>query len=245
MPSNASDLRVELITDAEDINASFDCTCKTFGSQTGDGIWIVMNPGWDTPEGKAKGAQRMVERWAGVKPDNKGELNVMHVKATLPDPERQGERVLVGVAIWVHASAVEGQGDVPVEDTRADLKALYPDNEAEQRYGCQLLESLHRRRFEVIKEKATASPPSVMVLDLCVVDPAFQGKGIARKLVQWGLDEAQRRGGIEAILEASSMGRHVYAKMGFKSEGDILYTVDPEFADRERPGNLFMRTQGQ
>ncbi|KAH7019297.1 acetyltransferase [Ilyonectria destructans] len=245
MASNTSDLRVEIITNAEDIISSFDCTCKTFGSQTQDAIWIVMNPGWDTPEGKAKGAQRMVDRWIGVKKDNKGELNVMHVMATLPDPEREGERILVGVAIWVHASAVEGQGDVPVEDTRADLEALYPGNEAEQRYGCQLLESLHRRRFEVIREKATASPPTVMVLDLCVVDPAFQGKGIARKLVQWGLDEAQRRGGIEAILEGSSMGRHLYAKMGFKAEGDVEYIVDAEFADRNRPANLFMRTQGR
>ncbi|KAH7175633.1 hypothetical protein EDB81DRAFT_874473 [Dactylonectria macrodidyma] len=240
----ASDLRIELITDEESIVASFDCACKTFGSQTGDGIWIAMNPGWDTPEGRAKGAQRMVDRWAGVKPNDKGRLDVMHVKATLPDPEKEGERILVGVAIWVQASVVEGEGDVPVEHSLVDTKAIYPDNEAEQRYGCQLLQSLHKRRFEVIREKATASPPALMVLDLCIVDPAFQGKGIARKLVQWGLDEAERRGGLEAFLEGSGMGRHVYAKMGFKPEGEIQYDVDPEFADRDRPSNLIMRTQG-
>lgn len=247
MTSNPSDLRIELITSAEDIVASFDCTCKTFGSQTHDGIWIAMNPGWDTPEGKAKGAQRMVQRWSAVARDNNGELNTMFLKATLPDAQRQGERVLVGVAIWVQASAVEGHGDVPAEDLRTvmDLEAVYPGNEAEQRYACQLDRSLHRRRIEVVKEKATASPPAVMVLDLCVVDPAFQGKGIAKKLVQWGLDEAQRRGGLEAILEASSMGRHVYAKLGFQQEGEIEYDVDAEFADRERPSNVFMRTQKQ
>ncbi|KPM39694.1 hypothetical protein AK830_g6871 [Neonectria ditissima] len=243
--SNPSDLRIELITNAEDIAASFDCTCKTFGSQTHDGIWIAMNPGWDTPEGRAKGIQRMAQRWAAVARDDDGELNTMFLKATLPDPQRSGERALVGVAIWVQASTIQGRGDIPAEDLRTamDLEAVYPGNEAEQRYACQLDRSLHRRRIEVIREKATASPPAVMVLDLCVVDPAFQGRGIAKKLVQWGLDEARRRGGLEAVLEASSMGRHVYAKLGFRQEMEIEYHVDAEFADRDRPSNVFMRMQ--
>lgn len=84
-----------------------------------------------------------------------------------------------------------------------------------------------------------------MALDMCAVDPVYQRKGIARELVQWGLDEARRRGGLEAITEASSMGRHVYEKMGFQAEGpDIEYAVDSEFESRKRPSNIFMRTHG-
>jgi predicted N-acetyltransferase YhbS len=30
-----------------------------------------------------------------------------------------------------------------------------------------------------------------MILGMCAVDPDHQGKGIAKALVQWGLDEAK------------------------------------------------------
>ncbi|KAH6894209.1 hypothetical protein B0T10DRAFT_479826 [Thelonectria olida] len=247
MAHNPSDLRIEIITSLRDVLPAFICTRNTFGNQTHDGIWLAMNPECDTPEGISRGAQRMTKRWLeAVKArNNDGNLNTIFLKATVPDPEKPGEHRLVGIAIWVQASAVEGHGDVPAEDLSAvlDLEALYPGNKTEQRYLVQLDRSLHRKRIEVVKEKATASPPAVMVLDLCAVDPAYQGKGIAKKLVQWGLDEASRRGGLEAITEASSMGRHVYAKLGFKpDETEIVYDVDAEFAGRERPSNLFMRT---
>ncbi|OTA69086.1 hypothetical protein K449DRAFT_460643 [Hypoxylon sp. EC38] len=110
-----------------------------------------------------------------------------------------------------------------------DLEKLYPNNKAEQRYLCQVYCS---------NIPATITTPP----QLCVVDPAYQRKGIASKLVQWDLDEAERRGGLEATTEASSMGRHVYGRLGFHGEGlDIEYYVDSEFIPRERPSNVFMR----
>lgn len=239
-----SDLQIEPITNAQDIVDGFDCLCSTFGRQTRDGIWIAMNPGWDTPSGAAQAAARMVDRWRTTTRDSKGNANTTFLKATLP--RKEGGRTIVGMAIWLQASAVEGHGDRPVEDMgeAVDLEVLYPGNPAEQRYVCQLDRSLHGRRIEVVKEKAGESQPAVMVLDLCVVDPAFQRRGIARELVRWGLSEAERRGGLEAITEASSMGRHVYTKLGFHQEGpEIEYAVDAEFAGRDRPSNIFMRTQ--
>lgn len=241
----ASDLRIELADSAEDIERGFHCACETFGRQTADGIWIAMNPGWDTPAGYERGVKGMTERWRGVANDLDGNPTIAFVKATLPDPERDGARVTVGMAIWVQASVVEGRGLPPIEDfsLATDLNALYPDNPAEQKYLCQLDYSLHKRRIEVVKEKATSDSPAVMVLDFCVVDPAYQRRGIASKLVQWGLDEAKRRGGLEAITEASSMGRHVYNRLGFQQEGpEIEYVVDEQFKDRKRPSNIFMRT---
>lgn len=251
---NSSDpaLRIEPITQPEDITAGFDCACAAFGHQTRDGIWAAMTPGWDTPAGAASGAARMVERWRSATRDRHGDLNTVFLKATLPDPDAAGTgaRKVVGMATWVQASAVEGEGDKPVEDMRTvmDLEAVHPGDEPAQRYMWQLDRSLHARRIEVVKEKAAAATggtarPAVMVLDLCAVDPAFQRRGIARELVVWGLEEAQRRGGLEVITEASSMGRNVYTKLGFRQEGpEIEYVVDPEFADRDRPSNIFMRT---
>lgn len=240
-------LRVELIERPEDINQAFDCVCEAFGRQAQDGIFLAMNPGWETPQGKELGAARMLARWRATTKDKDGQPNAMFLKATLPDSEQKGERIIAGFAIWVQASNVQGYGDRPLEDLRKtmDLEALYPGNKPEQRYLCQVMASLHRRRIEIIKEKATAVPPTVMALDMCAVDPVYQRKGIARELVQWGLDEARRRGGLEAITEASSMGRHVYEKMGFQAEGpDIEYAVDSEFESRKRPSNIFMRTHG-
>lgn len=246
MASNSTaDLRIELIAEPQDVVDSFDSICNAFGHQTRDGIWIAMNPGWDTPTGKAAGAARMVERWKSSTKDNKGNLNTMFVKATLPDPQDEGHRIIAGIAIWVQASMVNGHGDKPAEDLSKimDLEAVYPGNKAEQRYMCQLDHSLHKRRIEVVRQKETESPSAVLVLDLCVVDPAFQRRGIAQKLVRWGLDEAERRGGLEAILEASSMGRQAYPKLGFYQDGpEIEYVVDEEFKDRDRPSNIFMRT---
>ncbi|KAI5464822.1 acetyltransferase [Mariannaea sp. PMI_226] len=244
MAQNNSDLLVELCTTEQDVIDSFLCANEAFGTQTQDGIWMHMNPGWDTPEGKTRAAQGFVKRWAGIENDNKGNPNTVFLKATLPDPARPGERVLVGSAIWVQASAVEGHGDPQAPRSAQDLQELYPEDEAAQRYAGQLDRSLHSRRVQLIKEIATTSQPAVMVLDMCAVDPAYQRRGIAKQLVQWGLDEAVRRGGLEAITEASSMGRGVYQKLGFQPQEHIVYDVDPEFADRKRPSNLFMRTRG-
>ncbi|CAG8945959.1 unnamed protein product [Penicillium salamii] len=240
-------LQIELITEADDITQSFDCVCEAFGRQAKDGVWIAMNPGWDTPEGKMRGASRMVDRWRGTSKDTAGNPNTMFLKATLPSPQDAGKRDFVGFAIWVQASSVEGHGEPQIEEseTSADLTDIYPEDQSERRYLSQVMSSLHSRRREVVEEAKSAVPAALFVLDLCAVDPAHQRKGIAKRLVQWGLDEALRRGNLEAITEASSMGRHVYEKMGFKPEGaDIVYSVDNEFASRTRPANVFMRTRG-
>jgi len=240
-------LRVEPVDGPGDIEQAFYCVSEAFGRQVQDGVWIAMNPGWDTVSGKASGTARMVARWKDITTDRNGNPNTVFLKATLPSAKPNEERVIAGLAIWVQASCVEGHGDPPDEDVaRAmNLEALYPGNETEQRYLAQVMTSLHQSRNVVIKEKASDVPPAVMVLDLCAVDPAYQRKGIAKGLVQWGLDEAKRRGNLEAILEGSSMGRHVYAKMGFEAQHpEIVYHVDEEFASRSRPSNLFMRRKG-
>ncbi|KAL7629022.1 hypothetical protein AAE478_000540 [Parahypoxylon ruwenzoriense] len=238
-------LLVEVINRQEDIIESFKCVSAAFGQQARDGIWIGMNPGWNTPKGEALAAERMVEQWRHTTYDSDGNPNTIFLKATLPDPHEERQRVIVGVASWTQLSMIEGRGDRPSDDLRStlNLEALYPGNEPEQRYLCQVHRSFLKRRIEVVREKETLQRPSLMHLQLCAVEPAYQRRGIASKLVQWGLDEAQRRGGLEATTEASSMGRHVYARLGFRGEGqDIEYEVDSQFSPRDRPANLFMRT---
>ncbi|OTA93715.1 hypothetical protein M434DRAFT_21308 [Hypoxylon sp. CO27-5] len=238
------ELLVEVIDRPEDIEAGFDCAANAFGRQTRDAIWMAMNPEWDKtgPEGRPRAVARMVEQWRNISHDSDGNANTIFLKATLPS---QGRRIVVGMAIWTQLSMVESRGNRPSDELRStlDLEKLYPNNEAEQRYLCQVYRSFVKRRIEVVREKETSQQPSLLHLELCVVDPAYQRKGIASKLVQWGLDEAERRGGLEATTEASSMGRHVYGRLGFHGEElDIEYHIDSEFIPRERPSNVFMRT---
>ncbi|KAL9581820.1 MAG: hypothetical protein Q9212_003667 [Teloschistes hypoglaucus] len=237
------DVRVEPVTQADDISRCFEIAAAAFGTQTADSIWMAFNPGWDTPEGNMEGVSRMKSRWATATVDKAGNLNTVFLKATVPDPDK-GE-VIAGMAIWVQASTVPGHGDVPEADLAKamDLDALYPKNSSVHKYLYQIDKSLTRQRVEAIKEAASQSPPAILDLELCCVDPAFQRRGAASKLVQWGLDEAVRRGGLEAVTEGSTAGRTVYSQLGFKQDGpEIEYHVDDEFKDRVLPSNIFMRT---
>ncbi|KAI3323540.1 hypothetical protein HD806DRAFT_535367 [Xylariaceae sp. AK1471] len=230
---------IEVINNAEDFTEAFHCTSEAFGRQARDAFWQAFNPGWETPEGQAAGAERMVQRWRSTTTDNKGNPNTLFLKATLPDPSQPGRRTIVGFATWVQKSAVEGYGDVSGDPSDTiDLEALHPGNKSEQRFLQQMCRSFFKRRLEYVKDKVTENPPAVMVLDLCATHPSVQRRGVASKLVTWGLDEARRRGIPEAITEASSMGRHVYKRLGFQPQGsDVVYEVDDEFANRDKPPN--------
>lgn len=238
-------VRLEPINNPEDFVRVFDLMALTFGQQTQDAMWMAMNPGWDTTEGRSAAISRLVDRWSSVTEDRNGRPNTIFLRALVPHPGSTDKEVIAGVAIWAQASMIQGHGDAPIPDLAkmVDLGSLYPQNPVEQKYICQLDKSFRRRRIEVISEIASSSSPSAMVLDLCVVDPSFQRQGVATKLVEWGLGEAKKRGGLEALLEASSMGRHVYRQLGFHQDGDeVHYDLDEEFQSRDGPSNIFMRT---
>ena len=240
--SNSDDVRIELMEEG-DFPVAFDTAAKAFGHQARDGIWMAVNPGWDTPEGLEKGGMLMEKRWRNVTTDRDGNPNTMFLKATVPDPKEPTRRVLAGMAIWEQCSMVEGRG-VPLPEDRNAIDLGRAPNERERRFISQAIFSLHKPRLELAKAIAATDKPALLALDICAVNPAFQRRGIAGKLVEWGLREAERRGGIEAVTEASDMGRPVYARVGMKQIGDgIMYNLDEEFADRDMPPNVFMRSQ--
>ncbi|KAF3037298.1 hypothetical protein E8E11_005433 [Didymella keratinophila] len=229
----------------EDIIQANHCVSEAFGRQAKDAVWILMNPGWDTEDGRAEHAQGMIKRWKDQTTNKDGQPNKIYLKATIPDPENPGQRRVAGMAIWQQFSELEGYGDKFDGNMSAALAKLDDNN---KRFADQMFKSLWKRRIAYIKEiaqqKDRPTAPAIFTLDLCAVDPAYQRRGIAGKLVQWGLEEAKRRGNLECTTEGSAMGRAVYRRLGFKDEGegDIIFEVDDEFKDWDKPPNVFLRT---
>ncbi|KAF2709273.1 hypothetical protein K504DRAFT_467250 [Pleomassaria siparia CBS 279.74] len=236
MASTQEPVEISLITDPSDMTAVFAIGAASFGVQTTDAIWNATNPRWETSEGAAEGVARFVSRFEGITKDKEGRPNTLFVKAST-------EGKVVGFAIWQQASFVPGHGDPPTDDLGGTdaVAALHPGDETEQRFASQIFASLVKRRLAYVKEQENSTNPAIFVLDICAVDPSFQRRGIAGKLVQFGLEEAKKRG-LEATTEASNMGRGVYERVGFWADGDVHYTLDEEFAGRRRPSNVFMRT---
>ena len=237
----AIDVLVQPVDNPDDFPQLYHCISEAFGRQIKDSIWIAMNQDWDTPKGQREGASKLLERWRSTTKSNDGHPNTVILKATLPNSEDESKPNIVGAAIWVQASFVDGYGDPPT-DSPAALAALTP---TERRFASQMYRSLWKRRVSLAREKAKTDSPAMFVLDTCAVNPAFQRRGIAGKLVAWGLEEAKRRGKLECTTEASPMGRVLYKRLGFGAEGveeDLVYEVEDEFRDRDKPEILFMRT---
>ncbi|KAL5337475.1 acyl-CoA N-acyltransferase [Aspergillus crustosus] len=52
-------------------------------------------------------------------------------------------------------------------------------------------------------------------LETLFVHPEFQGQGVGKALLQWGIDEAERLGFV-VYLEATEAGRPLYERFGFE-----------------------------
>ncbi|KAF2851653.1 hypothetical protein T440DRAFT_498195 [Plenodomus tracheiphilus IPT5] len=248
MSTPKDDVVISLVETEQDLVDANHCISEAFGTQTRDSVWMLMNPGWDTTEGRLKNAQSLIKQWKSTTTNKNGEPNAVYLKATVPDPEKPGARKVAGMAIWKQLSYVEGYGEAFKGDMSEAIANL---DEQIQRFATQIFRSLWKRRIEYVKEisspEAGRNPPAVFTLDLCAVDPAFQRRGIAAKLVEWGLAEAKRRGDLECTTEGSAMGRGVYRKLGFKDEGngDVAWEVDDEFKDWEKPPNCGQLRQPQ
>ncbi|KAJ5630356.1 uncharacterized protein N7484_010456 [Penicillium longicatenatum] len=71
-------------------------------------------------------------------------------------------------------------------------------------------------------------------LELLGVHPSYQGKGLASKLLKWGLARADEEG-VEVYLSSSPDGKFVYEKNGFKSYESFSPFPGYEQLDMVRP----------
>jgi GNAT superfamily N-acetyltransferase len=78
------------------------------------------------------------------------------------------------------------------------------------------------------------------VLDIIFTDPKYQRRGAGTKLVKWGVDRADEMG-VEAFLEATRFGRHMYEQNGFRVMEHFIFPVPEKWANKPTLQYSFMR----
>ncbi|KAF3346599.1 hypothetical protein VD0002_g7683 [Verticillium dahliae] len=66
--------------------------------------------------------------------------------------------------------------------------------------------------------KANSSGKPCVYLSVLVVHPDYQGRGVGKLLMEWGLDRAAGLG-VSVFLESSPAGRKLYTGLGFREVG--------------------------
>jgi GNAT superfamily N-acetyltransferase len=77
---------------------------------------------------------------------------------------------------------------------------------------------LDKERNEMMEGKKHA------LMAVLAIDPEFQRGGVGRKLLEWGLDKADKEG-VELWIDASQYGKGLYEKMGWKEVGVVEVDV--------------------
>ncbi|KUI59798.1 hypothetical protein VP1G_07019 [Cytospora mali] len=138
-----------------------------------------------------------------------------HVCATIRQPgEEEDEAVVVGWAQWI-----DSEGDMGPEEQKEAGKEggsgahIVPglDKEALARLTREG-EFLEKRIKEYLVERGTNN---ARLLNLLLVDPSYQRKGIGRLLVQEGLNCAAKAGK-HVYLRSTPQGRPLYLSLGFE-----------------------------
>jgi GNAT superfamily N-acetyltransferase len=72
-------------------------------------------------------------------------------------------------------------------------------------------------------------------IGMVLTDPAYRGRGFARRLMEHALEFLERRGVEWLKLDATDMGRPLYLKLGFEDEALVERWVAPASRLRECP----------
>ncbi|KAF2996520.1 hypothetical protein E8E13_006175 [Curvularia kusanoi] len=177
-------------------------------------------PSHDTPEGRSIGAERMLQMFHG---DSYGHF----VKVVEADT-----RTIVGAAKW----NIYEKGIIPPQP---ELNGDYWQSEDDKEFAQALFHEFFAPRQKVIER----TNGNLVALEMLMVDPAYQCKGVGRSLVQWGLNHAKELG-VEAVVEASECGRRLYASEGFDGPHYVV-PVPIKFAGRRKQTYYFMRRPAQ
>ncbi len=75
-------------------------------------------------------------------------------------------------------------------------------------------EDILDRAYPFIEDFWSGSRAESLYLEMLAVDPNYQGKGLGRALVKWGLDQAEREGVCASVISAEGK-ENFYQRCGF------------------------------
>ncbi|KAL4922371.1 acyl-CoA N-acyltransferase [Aspergillus aurantiobrunneus] len=131
---------------------------------------------------------------------------------------------VVGCARWVIPADEDGAAKKATVTAMSDAAAAEASAELALPEGTN--KAIYEGFFATLKERGRKYlRDDDFVLDFIATHPSFQGRGIAKALLRWGTDAADRAQK-RIYLEATPEGQPVYEKSGWRA----LERVDIEYA---------------
>jgi GNAT superfamily N-acetyltransferase len=126
---------------------------------------------------------------------------------------------LVGLAQWVVHEQEEILSKSVEEEVQGKLVPEVPERRVESSLAYYRMLGVGRREALGVERDGEGEVVKLrkrVELATLFVDPDFQGRGIARQLLAWGIGEAEKLG-LEMSLEATKAGRRLYESVGFEA----------------------------
>jgi GNAT superfamily N-acetyltransferase len=127
----------------------------------------------------------------------------LYFKASLPSGQ------IIGLAKWNLFKTAGPHFPWPkegfAEDANVELLAWF--------FG-----QLDEKRNAFMDQRERVKERGYLYMALLAVEPGFQRMGIGKRLLEWGLEKADREG-LECWIEASPAGKPLYEKLGWREVG--------------------------
>ncbi|KAJ9150121.1 Acyl-CoA N-acyltransferase [Coniochaeta hoffmannii] len=149
------------------------------------------------------------------------------VSMVVVDDEKDGQ--IAGYAQWTKPAPPEGQEPDPPAVTKEEAAsaAFEMDEHPPSLAEGALDEFWAAQKVEEDRVLGEGGKKDVWYLVILAVDPAYQGRGVGKILVQWGIDKAKAQGkGI--FLSATPAGKPFYKRMGLQDAGAFEIWGTPE-----------------
>ncbi|KAF2171753.1 hypothetical protein M409DRAFT_17988 [Zasmidium cellare ATCC 36951] len=186
-------------------------TITSLAFQHTEPFWDLTFPSHDTPQGRSHGAHRFLLK-------RLSDPTIVYTKASINTPSSSSNDKIVGMARW-HIC----EGEAPPE-REYELPGGNPGYAGEEWEAYKRLsDAFMAKRNRAIRD----SGGRIVVLDVLAVEPGFQGMGVGRRVVEWGVKRAGELG-TEVVVESSVEGRGFYERCGFEGRGRVVVEAGVE-----------------
>ncbi|KAF2483301.1 acyl-CoA N-acyltransferase [Neohortaea acidophila] len=117
----------------------------------------------------------------------------------------------VGIGLWIAPKTAMSEASA--------LPDIQPPEGSDVELFNKSFEVWGKRQSELMQDRP------FWKLDVLGVLPEYQGRGIGKLLIQYGIDRADEQG-IEAYLDASPKGAPVYERVGFRGSHLVEFEID-------------------